>query len=118
MVNVLERLADEVQVRSVLAAQNQIFERIETQLGENQQETVAVLTHLDNNAQTRFHSAFETQNEVFRAIKTQLGENQKETVNALERLANEVQVRSVLAVQNKIFERIETQLGRKSKRDS
>ncbi len=115
MVNVLERLADEVQVRSVLEAQNQIFERIETQLGENQQETVDVFTQLDNNSQIRFHSVFETQNEVFRGIETQLRENQQETVDVLTQLTDELQIRSVLEGQNQAFGRIESHLIRHSK---
>lgn len=100
MVNVLTHLADELQIRSVLERQNQIFERIETELMENQKEMVLVLSQ----------SVLEAQNTIFERIKTQLTENQQEIVSVLTRLTDELQIRSVLVAQNQVFERIETEL--------
>ena len=105
MVHVLTQLADELQIRSVLERQNQIFERIETQLTENQKEMVLVLSQ----------SVLEGQNKLFDGIKTQLTESQQEIVGVLTQLTDELQVRSVLERQNQVFERIETQLTENQK---
>ena len=110
MVNVLSLLAEELQIRPLLEAQNQVFGRIETRLTENQQETVDVLTQLTDELQIHFRSAFEAQNQVFEGIKTQLTENQQETVSVLTQLTDELQIRPALVAQNRVLRDIETQL--------
>ena len=90
--------------------QNEVFRGIQTQLVENQQGTVDVLTRLADDSQIRFRSVLETQTQVFRGIQTQLTENQREIVGVLTQLTDELQIRSVLEAQNQVFERIETQL--------
>lgn len=100
IVNVLIGLKDELHIRSVLEKQNQIFERIETSLTENQKEMVLVLSQ----------SILEAQNKNFERIKTELTNNQQAIVDVLIRLADELQIRSVLETQNQVFGRIENHL--------
>ena len=112
MVNVLTQLVDELQIRSVLEVQNQVFERIEIQLTENQEEALHAFTQLANGLQDSFRSVLETQNQVFKDIETHLTENQQETVDVLTQLAGDSQTRfrSALETQNEVFRGIQTQL--------
>ena len=110
MIDVLTRLADEVQIRPLLETQNQIFERLEVQLAEDQQEVIRAFTQLRDEFQNRLHLAFETQNEVFTGIETQLTESQRVLIGALTQVTDELQIRSVLEEQNQVFKRMETQL--------
>ena len=112
MVNVLTELADELQIRSALEVQNQVFERIETQLAENQEEALHAFTQLANGLRDSFRSVLETQNQVFKDIETHLTENQQETVDVLTQLAGDSQTRfrSALETQNEVFRGIQTQL--------
>lgn len=105
MVDALTQLAE---------VQNQVFEGVETQLVENQEEMLRAFTQLGDGLQIHFSSVLETQNEVFKGIETQLAENQQKTVDVLTQLANDSQTRfqSVVETQNKVFKGIETQLSK------
>ena len=112
MVNVLTQLADELQIRSMLEAQNQVFERIESRLTENQQEVIRTFTQLVDEFQVRLHSGLEAQNEAFKGIESRLTENQQEVIRTFTQLVDETQVRlhSGLEAQNEAFKGIESRL--------
>jgi hypothetical protein len=77
MVQDLHNVAGELQIRSALEKQNQVFEGFKSQLIENQQETVGILSQLIGELQIR--PAVEAQNQVFGRIETHL-EGQGELV--------------------------------------
>ena len=110
MVNVLAQLAEELQIQPLLEAQNQVFGRIETQLTENQHETISALAGLADDSQTLFRSALESQNQVFERIKNQLAGNQQETADVLTQLIDELQIQPLLVAQNQMLRGIETRL--------
>ena len=71
MVQELHNLAGELEIRSALENQNQVFEGIKSQLIDNQQETVNTLSKLIDELQIR--PAVEAQNQVFGRIENHLG---------------------------------------------
>ena len=77
MVQDLHNVAGELQIRSALEKQNQVFEGFKTQLIENQKETVHILSLLKNELQIR--PELEAQNKVFGRIENHL-EGQGESV--------------------------------------
>ena len=77
MVQDLHNVAGELQIRSALEKQNQVFEGFKTQLIENQNETVHILSLLKNELQIR--PELEAQNKVFGRIENHL-EGQGELV--------------------------------------
>ena len=77
MVQDLHNVAGELQIRSALEKQNQVFEGFKTQLIENQKETVHILSLLKNELQIR--PELEAQNKVFGRIENHL-EGQGELV--------------------------------------
>ena len=77
MVQDLHNVAGELQIRSALEKQNQVFEGFKTQLIENQNETVHILSLLKNELQIR--PELEAQNKVFGRIENHL-EGQGESV--------------------------------------
>ena len=70
MVQDLHNVAGELQIRSALEKQNQVFEGFKTQLIENQKETVHILSLLKNELQIR--PELEAQNKVFGRIENHL----------------------------------------------
>lgn len=118
MVHVLTNLVEELQILPILDTQNQIFERIENQLTENQQEAIHTFNQLEGTLQDGLRSAFEAQHAVFMDIRTQLTENRRETIEALTHLTDEVQIRATLEAQNQVFERIEHHLIARDELDS
>ena len=118
MVDVLTELAEQRQILPMLETQNQIFERIEIQLAENQKEAIHAFKQLEGTFQGSLHSAFTAQNEVFMDIQAQLTENRRETIEALTHLTGELQIRSTLEAQNQVFERIENHLIGRRELDS
>ena len=77
MVQDLHNVAGELQIRSALEKQNQVFEGFKTQLIENQNETVNILSKLIDELQIR--PELEAQNKVFGRIENHL-EGQGESV--------------------------------------
>ena len=69
-VDTLTQLTDELQIRSALEAQNQVFARMETQLRDGQQRTFDVLARLADELQIR--STLEAQNQAFGRIESHL----------------------------------------------
>lgn len=118
MVDVLTELAEQRQILPMLETQNQIFERIEIQLAENQQEAIHAFKQLEGTFQGSLRSAFEAQNAVFMDIQAQLTEDRQETIEALTHLTGELQIRSTLEAQNQVFERIENHLIGRRELDS
>ena len=118
MVHVLTELAKQLQILPILETQNQIFERIEIQLAENQKEAIHTFKQLEGTFQGSLRSAFAAQNEVFMDIQAQLIENRRETIEALTHLTGELQIRSTLEAQNQVFERIENHLIGRRELDS
>ena len=70
MVQDLHNVAGELQIRSALEKQNQVFEGFKTQLIENQNETVNILSKLIDELQIR--PELEAQNKVFGRIENHL----------------------------------------------
>ena len=118
MVYVLTELAEQLQILPMLEKQNHIFERIEIQLAENQQEAIHAFRQLEGAFQGELQSAFEAQNAVFMDIRAQLTENRRATVEALTHLTGELQIHSTLEAQNQVFERIENHLIGRRELDS
>ena len=112
----IREIAGELQIRSALENQNQVFEGIKSELIQNRQEMVVGLREMTDNlrevaGELQIRSALENQNQVFEGIKSELIQNRQEMGNRLSQLIGELQIIPALEAQNQVFGRIENHLA-------